>query len=132
VSEEEVQLRLQIFSLIEEYRPPIEEKYSLLFELDKLIRTDPENVNQKKKLIAEIISQGLSKECANFLSNPKPIVPIKEIEEDNDDIYCPRCGAGMTEKLQNELLHGHMILCDASKDVWMYLRPDISRTSYSL
>jgi hypothetical protein len=132
VSEEEVQLRRQIFSLIEEYRPPIEEKYSLLFELDKLIRTDPENVNQKKKLIAEIISQGLSKECANFLSNPKPIVPIKEIEEDNDDIYCPRCGAGMTEKLQNELLHGHMILCDASKDVWMYLRPDISRTSYSL
>lgn len=128
IPEEIILLRRQIFSLIEEYRPPIEEKYSLLFELEKLIRTNPGNEELKNKLVIKINSQGLGKECADFLSNPKPIMPIQEIGDDG--IYCPRCGARLTEKFQNELLDGHIVLCYFSKDVWMYLKSDTSKSLF--
>lgn len=109
------------FSKIESYRPPIEEKYSLFFELEKILQKNPIDENARKILISEINQQGFSVECQSFLANPKPIYGVTVDEE--GELYCPRCGAEMTKNSQGELIRGRMVLCQNSKDTWIYLRP---------
>ncbi len=111
------------FTKIESYRPPIEEKYSLFFELEKILRNNPIDKNATQILISEINKQGLGVECQNFLANQKPIYGIMVDEE--GELYCPRCGAELTENSQGELIRGRMVLCQNSKDTWLYLKPQI-------
>lgn len=112
------------FTKIENYRPPIEEKYSLFFELENSLRNNPLDKNATQILISEITKQGLGVECQNFLANQKPISGI--ILDEEGELYCPRCGAELTENSQGELIRGRIVLCQNSKDTWLYLKPQIS------
>lgn len=112
------------FTKIENYRPPIEEKYSLFFELENSLRNNPLDKNATQILISEITKQGLGVECQNFLANQKTISGI--ILDEEGELYCPRCGAELTENSKGELIRGRMVLCQNSKDTWLYLKPQIS------
>lgn len=112
------------FTKIENYRPPIEEKYSLFFELENSLRNNSLDKTATQILISEITKQGLGVECQNFLANQKPISGI--ILDEEGELYCPRCGAELTENSKGELIRGRMALCHNSKDTWLYLKPQIS------
>lgn len=114
---------LSNFNKIENYHPPVEEKYALLFELEKTIQSNPKDEKAKQALISEINARGLGRECDAFLANPKPIYPA--VVDEEGEIYCPRCGAELTENSQRELMRGQLVPCHNSKDAWLYLKPQI-------
>jgi len=130
VSKEVYERQFNIFSQIEKYRLPIEEKLSLIFELEQLMKNVPEDKEAKQKLIDRIKAQGLERECANFLANPKPILAILIDEDDNNNIYCPKCGIRLIEKVSKEILRGELGLCHYYGDAWIYLIPDISKSLF--
>ena len=114
------------FSRIEEYRPPLEEKYSLFFELEKAIPNSREDKDQLGRLAERISLQGLRQEYESYLAHPKPIRPVTEDED--GEIHCSRCGAELPELSQDALQRGRMVLCPNTKDAWLYLKPIIPDT----
>jgi len=128
VSEEVYERQFSIFSQIEKYRLPIEEKFSFIFDLEQMMKNVPEDIEAKQKLIDHIKAQGMERECTNFLANPKPIFAVLEDEDNN--IYCPKCGIKLIEKVSKEILRGELGLCHYYGDAWMYLMPDISKSLF--
>ena len=127
-SEEVSEWHINIFNLIENYRLPSEEKFSLLHELERLTQTNFGNEETKQNLIESIKSQGLEQECTNFLANPKPLFAV--LEDEDGGFYCPKCGAEIIEKISNEIRHGGLDLCHNCKNVWVYMKLDTSKSLF--
>ncbi len=107
------------FTLLANYRLPIEEKLFPLIQLAQLHKTGHLNSEEAKKLLAVLKSHSLEQQWGKYLTNPKPIKKISE-----SDKYCPCCFGELVISVINDLNRGNLVLCSASKDAWLYQIPD--------
>ena len=113
--------RLQsIFSKITQYCPPMDEKYAALIHLQTLEKAGKGDSPEAQELIEQIHQQGLTKEYEEYQRKPALILATNE-----DEPYCPRCGAQLTLIAENSLKQGELVLCTSSKDAWIYQRPKL-------
>jgi hypothetical protein len=98
----------------------MEEKFSPIIQLRSLEASKVANGDEEKALLDQIHEQDISKDYDEYKRSPAPILPVSD-----DDPYCPRCGGRLTIIAENSLKQGRLVLCTASRDVWIYFRPQL-------
>ena len=98
----------------------MDEKYAVLIQLQTLEKAGEGDSHEAQKLIEQIHQQGLTKEYEEYQRKPALILATNE-----DEPYCPRCGAQLTLIAENSLKQGELVLCTSSKDAWIYQRPKL-------
>lgn len=120
LEQEQVDYYIEGFAQIENYIPPLQEKY---LPLIRLAEQSKSSTQVSQELIDVIKQQGLLSEYEAFQHQPVPIVPTNEGEP-----YCPRCGAHQTGVAQGILKQGKLALCTTSRDAWIYFQPKLPKT----
>lgn len=106
------------FEKIENYRLPLEEKYSLLIELSELDNSQQMDAAKRNELLEKISAQGLGTDLEKYETKRVPILSANESE---DVIYCPKCAGRQTTIAQQSIARGALTLCSNSRDAWIYL-----------
>jgi len=101
---------------IRRYRSPVEER------LSPIISVFIEKIVDKSKIEALQFAAreyGIESEFKLYLQNPKKVVAISTIADDEGEVYCV-CGGSLTKEAVDRLKRGDLVLCPSFKDAWLY------------
>lgn len=104
------------------YVAPTEAKFLPLIQLHESFKSGQIDLGAAESYVeyGPVRNAGLEQELERYLERPNPILPLI-----GEDEYCPKCFTQQTSSVLNKIRRGRLELCSASKDCYLYWKPEV-------